>query len=73
MSNVPSIADEVERYIRTGETDPHHAAWPGEFMERAHRAHEELRGVLVREVRRRAEGLAHESLPHDDVVAITRC
>ncbi|WP_437992685.1 hypothetical protein [Sorangium sp. So ce145] len=72
MSNVPSAADELERYLRTGETDPHHAAWPGGFMERANRAHEELRGALVREVRRRAEGLAHQSLPHADAVAITR-
>ena len=23
------IADEVERYLRTGESDPHLAAWPG--------------------------------------------
>jgi len=27
--NPSAIADEVERYLRTGETDPHHAAWPG--------------------------------------------
>jgi hypothetical protein len=72
VSNAPSAADEVERYLRTGETDPHHAAWPGAFMERANRAHEEPRGALVREVRRRAEGLAHQSLPHADTVAITR-
>jgi hypothetical protein len=68
-----SIAEEVERYVRTGETDPHHAAWPGSgFMERANRAHDELRGALVREVRRRAEGLAHEPLPQADTVALTR-
>jgi len=35
----PTIAGEVERYLRTGETDPHPAAWPGNgFMERANRA-----------------------------------
>ena len=40
-----TIADDVERYLRTGETDPHHAAWPGNgFMERTNRAHEDLRG-----------------------------
>ena len=66
-------ADGVERYLRTGETDPHHAAWPGNgFMERANRAHEDLRGALVREVRRLAEGLAHEPLPQADTVALTR-
>jgi hypothetical protein len=59
----PTIAGEVG-YLRTGETDPHHAAWPGNgFMERPIRAHEDLRGALVREIRRLAEGLAHEPLP----------
>jgi len=54
-----TIADEVERYLRTGETDPHHAAWPGNgFMERANRANEDLRGALVREVRRRIPKLS---------------
>jgi hypothetical protein len=67
------IADEVERYLRTGDTDPHHAAWPGNgFMERANRAHDDLRGALVREVRRLAEGLALEPLPRADTVALTR-
>lgn len=72
--SLPStISDEVERYLRTGETDPHHAAWPGiGFMERANRAHDDLRGALVREVRRLAEGLAHEPLPQADTVALTR-
>ena len=74
MRTAPSaIADEVERYLRTGGTDPHHAAWPGSgFMERANRAHEDLRGALVREVRRLAEGLSHEPLPQADTVALTR-
>jgi hypothetical protein len=68
-----TIADDIERYLRTGETDPYHAAWPGnDFMERANRAHEDLRGALVREVRRLAEGLAHEPLPRSDTVALTR-
>lgn len=72
--SLPStISDGVERYLRTGETDPHHAAWPGNgFMERANRAHDDLRGALVREVRRLAEGLAHEPLPQADSVALTR-
>ncbi len=69
----PAIAAEVERYLRTGETDPHHAAWPGDgFMERANRAHDDLRGALVREVHRLAEGLAHEPLPQVDTVELTR-
>jgi hypothetical protein len=71
--NPSTIVDEVERYLRTGETDPHHAAWPGNgFVERADRADEDLRGALVREVRRLAEGLAHEPLPQTDTAALTR-
>jgi len=41
-------------------------------MERANRAHEDLRGALVREVRRLAEGRTHEPLPQADGVALTR-
>ena len=30
MTNArPSVADEIDRYLRTGDTDPHYAAWPG--------------------------------------------
>lgn len=73
MTNAqPTIADEVERYLRTGETDPRSAAWPGGFMERANRAHEDLRGALAREVRRLAEGYPHEPLPQADAVELTR-
>ena len=42
----PSIVDEIEHYLRTGETDPYHAAWPEPgLMARASRAHEDLRGA----------------------------
>jgi len=68
----PTIADAIERYLRTGETDPHCAAWSGRFMERLNRAHDDLRGALVREVRRLAEGCTHEPLPQADTVALTR-
>ena len=67
-----TIAIEIERYLRTGDTDPHLAAWPGGFMERAHRAHADLRGGLVREVKRLAQGRAHRPLPVTDTVALTR-
>lgn len=65
-----TINDEIERYLRAGETDPLYAAWSGGFMERANRAHEELRGALVRTVR--AEGLNHAPLPESDTVSLTR-
>jgi hypothetical protein len=69
----PSIASEVDRYLRTGDVDPHHAAWSGSgYIERAKRAHEDLRGALVRAVRRLAAGLAHQPLPRIDTVVLTR-
>jgi hypothetical protein len=51
-----TIDEEVDRYLRTGETDPHREAWPGAFSEREKFAHHALRGALVREVRRLTEG-----------------
>lgn len=66
-----AISDEIERYLRTGRSDPLYAAWPGGFMERAHRAHDDLRGALVRTVRRLADGRTHESLPEADTVSLT--
>jgi hypothetical protein len=67
-----TINNEIERYLRTGESDPIYAAWSGGFMERANRAHEDLRGALVREVKRRAEGRAHPPLPEADTISLTR-
>ena len=68
----PIIAEEIERYLLTGESDPLYSAWSGSFLERANRAHDDLRGALVRAVRRLTEGLAHEPLPETDTVALTR-
>jgi hypothetical protein len=68
----PTIAAEVRRYLRTGETDPHHVAWPGDFLEAAQRAHQDLRGALVLEVMRRAKGRSHRQIPDGDMVAFTR-
>jgi hypothetical protein len=68
----PIIAEEVERYLLTGESDSLYSAWPGSFLERANRAHDDLRGALVREVRQLTKGLDHEPLPETDTVALTR-
>jgi hypothetical protein len=68
----PTINDEIERYLRTGVSDPYHAAWAGGFMERANRAHDDLRGALVRAARRLAEGRTHQPLPEADTVSLTR-
>ena len=55
-----SISDEVRRYLQTGESDPLYRAWPGSgIVERANRAHDDLRGSLVRVVRQRTSGLMH--------------
>lgn len=67
-----SIREEIERYLCTGDSDPYHAAWPGGFMERVNRAHEDLRGALVQEVQRLAQDGRHQSLPAIDPVAFTR-
>jgi hypothetical protein len=68
----PTINDEIERYLRTGVSDPIHAAWPGGIMERANRARDDLRGALVRAVRRLAEGRSHQPLPEADTVSLAR-
>ncbi len=67
-----AVSGELERYVRTGDSDPHCGAWQGTFMERANRAHEALRGALLDEVRRRAMGRSHVALPETDTVALTR-
>jgi hypothetical protein len=68
----PTINDEIERYLSTGVSDPYHAAWPGGFMERANQAYDDLRGALVRAVRRLAEGRTHQPLPEVETVLLTR-
>ncbi len=74
MTNrTPTVADEIARYIETGDTDPYHEAWTGRsFLERACRAHDDLRAGLVAEVKRRAAGRTHVAIPHPDSVALTR-
>jgi hypothetical protein len=68
----PTIADEIERYLRTGDADMDGWAWPGGFMERCRRQHADVRGALVDEVRRLAKGCTHEPVPEDVGVAFTR-
>jgi hypothetical protein len=66
------ISEAVQRYLQTGESDPLYAAWPGGFMDRANRAHNDLRGALVRAVQRLAAGLSHQRVPEGGTVALTR-
>ena len=69
-----SIAREIERYLRTGDSDPHHAAWPGQsFIDSAQRAHRDLIDALVAEVRRRVGTRPTPTVLQGlDVVALTR-
>jgi hypothetical protein len=67
-----TIAQEVGRYLRTGESDPYRSAWSGGFLERERRAHDDLRKALVCEVRRLTAGLKHGLLPESDTVSLTR-
>ncbi len=68
----PTIAQEIERYLRTGDTDMIYSAWPGGVMDAGRRAHADLRGALVAEVRQRAKGRSHELVPDDIGVPFTR-
>ena len=43
MTSTPNVADEIERYLRTGDWDPRRAEWSGgSFLESAQRAHADL-------------------------------
>ncbi|HEU4727037.1 MAG TPA: hypothetical protein VFT22_04090 [Kofleriaceae bacterium] len=68
----PTIADEIERYLRTGDADMDGWAWPGGFMERCRRQHADLRGALIEEVRRLAKARTHERVPEHVGIAFTR-
>jgi hypothetical protein len=67
-----STSDEIERYLRTGDTDMMAHAWPGNIIERGRRQLADLRGALVEEVRRLAKGRTHEPVPDNVGVEFTR-
>lgn len=68
----PSIADEIARYLRTGDADMMGNPWPGDILERGRRQHADIRGALLEEVRRLAKGRTHEAVPDNVGVAFTR-
>ncbi|MGH9887779.1 MAG: hypothetical protein ACREBE_19765 [bacterium] len=45
----PTVAEEIKRYLRTGDADIDARAWPGEIFDRGKRQHADLRDALVRE------------------------
>lgn len=71
----PEVGQEVERYLRTGETDAYAAAWAGQnLIESTKAAHDDLIGALIASVKERAAGQAK---PHGfqdpvDLGAFTR-
>ncbi len=67
-----SIDGEIARYLRTGESDPYCAAWPGAVVERVAAARADLREALAREVRRLAQAGSASALPDVDIAAHTR-
>lgn len=68
------IAEAVERYLRTGESDHDHPQWPGQnIFEKAKRGHDALLDALVREVQRRSEGKQHALVRADlDLISWSR-
>ena len=68
----PTIAAEIERYLRTGDADMDARAWPGDIFDRGKLQHADLRGALIREVRRLASGRAHATVPANVGVEFTR-
>ena len=68
----PSVTAEVDRYLRTGETDPYHAAWLGSWSDRAARARRDLRSALVLEVGLLASGRQHLPVPKDRAETVVR-
>jgi hypothetical protein len=65
---------EIERFLRTGESDPLFNAWPEEhLLERAQRGDDELRMALISEVRQRTtEAAEPEALAGLNVEDLTR-
>jgi hypothetical protein len=68
----PTIADEIKRYIRTGDSDMDARVWPGDFMERGRLQDADLRGALVEAVRRLAKGHFHKPVPANVGIRFTR-
>jgi hypothetical protein len=69
----PAVAAEVDRYLRTGDTDIYRSAWAGGHYDRCVAARRDLRDALVAEVLARTAKTPPRSTPSgDDLVALTR-
>jgi hypothetical protein len=64
----PEVDQEVERYLRTGETDAYAAAWAGQnLIESTKIAHDDLIGALIASVKERSAGQAKPHTFQDPV------
>lgn len=66
-----TTAEDTERFLRTGETDPYAAACSGDRRNGYKQARHDLREALIAEVRRRTPSKLVPSLPAD-IVGLTR-
>jgi hypothetical protein len=66
------IREAVDQYVLTGEIDPIYSAWSGGLLERANRAHHDLRTALLAAVKKLAHGNSHVQMPDVDTVELTR-
>jgi hypothetical protein len=66
--------EDVERYVRTGESDLLYSAWPGDVFRRGRIASEVMREALVDEVHRRVRAAPDRRghPPLNDLVGLTR-
>lgn len=68
-----TIAEEIQRYLSTGETDRLYVAWEGRSLfESARRAEQDLRDALVAEVHRHSVGTALTVPSPAETTALTR-
>lgn len=74
--NELSPADQIDRFLRTGDSDALFAGWPGRnLLDRFQRGSDALVDALIAEVRQRAAAVTVHlpaALPHSDLVAFTR-
>ncbi len=69
---LPTIEQEVNRYLRSGESDPSHASWSGDLLQRGQQGRHDLRAAPLGELKRLAAGKTHRPLPDAVTVALAR-
>ncbi len=70
----PSMSEEVETYLKSGDHDPKFEAWPGSgFFDRSQNGSNDMREALVAEVLARTQHRSVTALPDDlDLLQFTR-